>query len=242
MAQVSSAPMEHDSTETAGLASRLIGVVFSPRDAYTAVAANPRWLGAMLVSGLIIMAVNVIFLSTDVGKSATLDQQLGVMKALGVTVTDQMVQQMESRMAYAPYTTAASLLVALPLMGAIMAGLLLAVFTAVLGGGATFRQVYAVVAHSMIIGAIQQAFSFPIMYTREELTSPTKLSVFFPMLGETSFFTYFLGAIDLFYIWSMINVSIGIAVLYKRRTGPVAAVLLGIYALIAVIIAAVRAF
>jgi hypothetical protein len=127
-------------------------------------------------------------------------------------------------------------------MGAIMAGLLLAVFTAVLGGGATFRQVYAVVAHSMIIGAIQQAFSFPIMYAREELTSPTKLSVFFPMLGETSFFTYFLGAIDLFYIWSMINVSIGIAVLYKRRTGPVAAVLLGIYALIAVIIAAVRAF
>jgi hypothetical protein len=33
-----------------------------------------------------------------------------------------------------------------------------------------------------------------------------------------------------------------VAVLYKRHTGPVAAVLLGIYAVIAVIIAAVRAF
>jgi hypothetical protein len=125
---------------------------------------------------------------------------------------------------------------------ALIAGLLLAIFTAVLGGGATFKQVYAVVAHSMIIGAVQQAFSFPIMYARGEMVSPTRLSVFFPMLSETSFFTYLLSAIDLFYLWSLINVSIGVAVLYKRSTGPVVAVLLGIYALIAVIIAAVRAF
>ena len=80
------------------------------------------------------------------------------------------------------------------------------------------------------------------MYGRGEMVSPTKLSVFFPMLSETSFFTYLLSAIDLFYLWSLINVSIGVAVLYKRSTGPVVAVLLGIYALIAVIIAAVRAF
>jgi hypothetical protein len=33
----------------AWLASRLIGVVFSPRDAYAAVAAQPRWFGALAV-------------------------------------------------------------------------------------------------------------------------------------------------------------------------------------------------
>jgi len=241
MAEAVSTPI-HEQAQGAGLFARLIGVVFSPRDAYTAVAARPKWLGAMVVSGLIILAANVIFLSTEVGRNAALDQQLGVMKALGVTVTDQMVQQMQSQMAFAPYSTGASLLVMLPLMCAIIAGLLLAIFTAVLGGGATFKQVYAVVAHSMIIGAIQQAFSFPTMYAREEMTSPTKLSVFFPMLNEMGFANYLLAAIDLFYIWSLINGSIGVAVLYKRRTGPVAAVLLGIYAVIAVIIAAVRAF
>jgi hypothetical protein len=231
-----------DGTRRPGLASRLIGVVFSPRDAYSAVAAHPRWFGAMAVAGLIMIAANVIFLSTDVGKSAALDQQLGFLKALGQNVTPEIARQMESRLAYAPYTTAASLVIGLPLMSAIVAGLLLAVFTAVLGGGATFRQVYAVVAHSMIIGAIQQSFSFPIMYARAEMTSPTKLAVFLPMLDEMGFANYFFSAVDLFYIWSLINVSIGVAVLYKRRTGPVAAVLLGIYAVIAVIIASVRAF
>ena len=241
MTEVTSTPTP-DNAPGAGLAARLIGVVFSPRDAYAAVAARPRALGALIVSLVIFVATNVIFLSTDVGQAATLDQQLSVMKSFGMTVTNEMVQQMEARMAYAPYSTAASLAVGLPLICAMIAGLLLAIFTAILGGGATFKQVYAVAAHSTIIGALQQVFSMPIMYAREELRSPTVLSVFFPMLAEDSFLTYLLSAIDLFHVWSTINLAIGVAVLYKRRTGPVAAVLFGIYAVIVVIIAAVRAF
>jgi hypothetical protein len=226
----------------AGLAARLIGVLFSPRDAYTAVAARPRALGALLVVIVMMSLAQAIFLSTEVGKSATVDQQLAAMKALGVTVTDQMVQQLESRMATAQYTTPAGIAIFVPIICAAVAGLILALFTAILGGGATFKQVYAVVAHSMIVGAVTQAFSFPIQYLREEVVSPARLSVFFPMLPEESFFTYLLSAIDLFILWSLINLSIGVAVLYKRKTGSVASVLLGIYAVIALIIATVRAF
>jgi hypothetical protein len=216
-------------------------VVFSPRTAYTAVAAHPRWFGALAVSALIYIGAQVTFLSTAVGQNAALDQQISVMKAFGMNITDQMVQQMQAQMAYAPYTTGVSLLVFLPVICAAFAGLLLAVFTAILGGGATYRQVFAVVAHSLIIGALQQLFSLPIMYGRGDMASPTKLSVFFPTLDEMGFFLYLLSALDLFIIWSTINVAIGVAVLYKRRTGPIVAVLLGIYAVIAVIIAAVRA-
>jgi hypothetical protein len=241
MAEVNSTPAA-DVAPDPGLATRLIGVVFSPRDAYSAVAARPRALGALMVTVLIMIAANAIFLSSEVGQNALLAQQLNAMKAFGVTVTNDMVQQLEARLPYAVYSTAASFLVGIPLVSAMLAGLLLAIFTAVLGGGATFKQVYAVVAHSTIIGAIAQVFSMPIMYARGEMTSPATLSVFFPMLEETSFFTYLFSAIDLFHVWSLINVSIGVAVLYKRNTGPVAAVLFGIYAVIVVIIAAVRAF
>jgi hypothetical protein len=231
-----------DETPSAGLASRLFGVVFSPRSAYSVVAEHPRWFGALAVCCLIYIAAQSSFVATTVGQNAVLDQQLSVMKAIGMNVTDQMVQQMESRMAIAPYTTAASLLFFMPLVCAGVAGILLAVFTAILGGGATYRQVFAVSAHSMIIGAIQQVFNWPINYARADMSSPTRLSVFFPNLDEMSFFTYLLSGLDLFVFWSLINLSIGVAVLYKRRTGPVAAVLLGIYVTIVVIVAAVRAF
>ena len=231
-----------DETPSAGLAARLFGVVFSPRSAYSVVAAHPRWFGAMLVCCLIYIGAQSSFVATEVGQNAVLDQQLSVMKALGMNVTDQMVQQMQSRMQYAPYSTAASLLVFMPLAFAGVAGILLAVFTAILGGGATFRQVFAVVAHSAIIGAVQQVFNWPIMYARGSMSSPTRLAVFFPTLSDTGFFPYLLGGLDLFVFWSLVNTSIGIAVLYKRRTGPIAAVLLGIYVTIVVIVAAVRAF
>jgi hypothetical protein len=225
-----------------GLAARLTGVVFSPRDAYTAVVARPTWFGAMAVAVVLMAAIQSGFFSTSVGKEAYVDQALSTLKAFGMTVNDQMVQSIEAQANAAAIRQGISLVVFMPLISAVIAGLLLAIFTAIMGGSATYKQVYAVVAHSMIIGVIQQAFSFPIMYARGEMTSPTKLAVFFPMLDETSFFTYLFSAIDLFYLWSLINVSIGVAVLYKRSTAPVAAVLLGIYAVIAVIIAAVRAF
>ena len=59
MTEMTAIPNE---TPGPGLAARLIGVLFSPRDAYTAVAARPRVLGALAVSILIFALVNGIFL------------------------------------------------------------------------------------------------------------------------------------------------------------------------------------
>ncbi|HTM05094.1 MAG TPA: YIP1 family protein [Vicinamibacterales bacterium] len=241
MTDVTTSAEEHQAP-SAGLVTRLIGVIFSPRDAYTAVANRPRALGAMVVAAVLIAGIQGIFFSTQVGKDAYVTQALNTMKAVGVTVTDQMVQTIEAQAPTAAIRQTVSVAIFMPLLAAMVAGLLLAVFTAVLGGGASYKQVFAVVAHSMIISALAQAFSFPIMYFQGEMTSPTRLSVFFPMLPEQGFFTYLLSALDLFYFWWLFNMAIGVAVLYKRRTGPVASLLLGIYAVIAVIIAAVRAF
>jgi hypothetical protein len=225
-----------------GLAARLFNVVLSPRRAYEAIAARPRAFGALIVVLLIMIAAQSTFLSTRVGQNAAIEQQLSTMKSLGINVTDQMAQQMAAGAGRAPYFSAVSLLVFVPLFVAAEAGILLAIFTVVAGGGATFRQVFAVIAHSAIIGALAQVFSFPIMYLQGQMSSPTRLAVFFPMLDDMGFAYYLLAAIDLFYIWATINVAIGIAVVYKRHTGPVAALLLGIYAVIAVIIATVRTF
>lgn len=224
-----------------GLAARIGNVFVAPRAAYTAVAARPSALGVLLVIILVMAAAEYVFLSTEVGRNATMDQQVAAMKAFGVNVTDQMVQQLQNRMGIAKYTSALSAAVFVPLVAAIVSGLVLMIFTAILGGGATYRQVFAVVAHSQVIMALSQLFTLPIAYAREEIVSPTRLSVFFPMLDDTRFLYYLLSAIDLFYIWLVVNLAIGIAVLYKRRTGAIAGVLLGIYAVIAVIIAVWRA-
>ena len=125
-------------------------------------------------------------------------------------------------------------------MCAVVAGLVLGVFNAVLGGDATFKQVYAIVVHSGFLMALQQLFVLPLNYARQSMSSPTNLAVFFPFLDETSFPAMLLGGIDLFFIWLIVNLSIGIGVLYKRRTAPIALTLLGIYVSVVLVIAGVR--
>jgi hypothetical protein len=224
------------------LAARLVGVIFSPRPTYEAVAAHPRSFGVLAVAILVMMLTQGVFLSTDVGKRALLDTQVSSLESFGVTVSDEMYAQMESRLGIAPYTTAASQLVIIPLVSALFAGLLLAVFTAVLGGNATFKHVYAIVAHSTVILALQQLFNTPIAYARGDMTSATRLSVFLPGLDEMGFTSHLLSALDLFLAWWLVSIAIGIAALYRRKTGPIAAGLLAAYIAIALIIAVVRAF
>ncbi len=105
---------------------------------------------------------------------------------------------------------------------------------------ATFKQVFSVVVHSGFVIAVQQFFILPLDYVRESMTSPTSLSVFLPFLEETSFAARFLGALDLSVLWWMLNLAIGLGVLYKRRTGPIAMGMFVTYLVIALVIAAIR--
>ena len=49
-----------------------------------------------------------------------------------------------------------------------------------------------------------------------------------------------LGSIDLFIIWWIVSLAIGLGVLYKKRTGPIASSFIAVYVSIGLIIAAIR--
>jgi len=65
--------------------------------------------------------------------------------------------------------------------------------------------------------------------------------VLFPMLPEGSFLAKFLGTIDLFTVWWVMVMAIGLAVVYRRKTRPIAISLFALYGVIAVAIAAFQA-
>jgi len=72
------------------------------------------------------------------------------------------------------------------------------------------------------------------------LGGQASLAVFVPLLDENSFPARLLGSIDLFLIWWMISLAIGLGVLYKRRTAPIATTMLVTYGVMGLAIAAVR--
>ena len=224
-----------------GLLSRVVGVFFSPRATFAEVAARPRVLGALGIGMIVVVVALFAFFSSEVGQQAWIDQQIRGSESFGRSMNDQQIAGMERIAPYMRYIVAVLYLVFVPIVVLITSGILLGVFNALLGGDATFKQVLSVVSHAGLITALQTAFAMPLDYVRETMSSPSTLGVFVPFLDEKSFPSLLLGSIDVFHIWWLVTLSIGLAVLYKRRTGGVATGLFTVYGVIILAIAAVRA-
>jgi len=221
--------------EAKSLPARFVGVLFAPRATYAAVAAHPRWLGIFLTVFVISATASTGLLMTDVGRNAVLDQQMAARP-----MTQAQIDAMEKIAPYFVYLAPVFQLLGLAIGSLVIAGVAFAVFNAMLGGDATFKQVFAIVAHSGVILATLSIFTTPLAYVRETLSGTTNLAVFFPFLDETSFAAKLLGSIDLIVIWWLLSIAIGLGVLYRKRTGPIATTMFALYAAIALVIAAIK--
>ena len=224
----------------AGLLTRFVGIITSPKATYEGVVAHPRWFGMLLLTTLIVMVCSAGPMFTEWGRQAALDQQVQVMESFGANVTDEMYANLERRMSIAPYTTAGGILFGTVVMLLLVSGILYAVFNAAMGGNATFKQLVTVVVHAGVISALAQLFAAPLNYARGSMSSATNLAVLLPMLDENSFVAQFLGMIDLFMVWYVLVLAIGLAVLYRRRTQPIAISLFALYGVIAIVVALVK--
>ena len=218
--------------------ARFIGIITAPRATFASVAAHPKILGMLLLTVVISAFGAALPMTTDAGKQAAIDKQVQTMEAFGRPVDDKMYAAFQKGTAILPYTTGGGMLVGMPIMFAVFAGILFAVFNGGMGGEARYKQIYAVVVHSGVIGALQQLFAGPLNYFRGAVSSPTSIGVLLPMLDEKSFIGRLLGMIDIFTIWSVLVLAIGLGVLYRRKTQPIATTLFGVYAIIIVCIAA----
>ena len=220
------------------LPARFFGIISAPGDTFRAVAAHPRWLGMLVLLTVIVAVCAALPMTTEAGKEAALKTQVEGMEAFGMQVSDQAYERMRAGMAIAPYTTGGSMLVVGPIMTVVVAGIFFVVFN-IAGGGATFKQLFTVLVHAGVISTLQQLFTGPLNYFRGAVTSATNLAVLLPMVDPKSFVGRVLAATDLFLIWYIAVLAIGLGVLYKRRTQPIAITLYAIYAVIVLAIAAV---
>jgi hypothetical protein len=224
-----------------GLFARLIGVLFSPKETFAAIVARPRWLAVMIVTLVMSSAAYYVILSSQDMQDAIVDQQVRAMESRGNVVSDQQIANIERFIGYLPVGYAVGIFVLGPLFGAAIAGIVTGIFTTLMGGNGTFKQVFAVMNHAGFIPAISALFIAGMLAVGAKPIGArppgANLGVFLPMLEETSFLAVLLRSIDMFLLWWMVVLAIGLGVLYKRRTGPIATTFIGLYIVIALLIA-----
>lgn len=223
-----------------GLFSRAIGVITAPTATFAHIVRKPKVAGILFLVSLVVGLAQGLPQLTERGRAAALELQVQQMERFGMTVTDEVYQQMElrSRSSLGAITTIVGTMVGMPFAVVIISLLLWVVFNAILGGTATFKHVMSVVAHSQVIPAVGAIFAAPIMYARGALTNGVaNLGALLPMLDETSYLAHVLGMIDLFMIWWVVVLAIGLATLYKKPVRSVATSLFIFYGILVLVIA-----
>ena len=219
------------------LFARFVGIITAPTDTFRSVVAHPKWFGMLALTTVLVAVFTALPMTTDAGRQAAVDQQVDSMKSFGMDVNDQMYDRLEKQSAIMPYTTGGSILVIAPIMAVIFSGILFAIFNAALGGEASFKQVFSVWVHAGAVSALSTVFSGIVNYFAGKVGSAANLGSLLPMLPERSFAANLLGTVDVFLIWWVLVLAIGLGVLYKRRTQPIAISLFSLYAVIALGIA-----
>lgn len=222
------------------LVARFIGIITSPGETFQSVVAAPKWLGMLVVTAVLVAVFSALPMTTDAGKQATIDMQERSIQSFGVQVSDQVHERLEQGAARLPYTTGIAAFVFTPIAALIVSGILFAIFNAGFGGEASFKQVFTVYVHTGVIGVLSLMFSGTINYFRGTQGGVANLGALLPMIPDASFLGHLLGMIDIFMIWTVIVLAIGLAVLYRRKTSPIAISLLCVYGVIAIAIALIK--
>jgi hypothetical protein len=215
-------------------------MVRSPGATLERAIQQPRSFGLAVLIVAISAVCTAGYLSTRVGELAGLDQQVRQLEAFGVEVTESGYAQLR---VWAPYRAAAS--AAVILGGWPLAWMTLAWIIKRLGNRldatASYAQVLTIVVHASAILAVRSLVALPINYARESIGGATSLSTVMPAFGESTFPARLLGALDVFLLWWVALMAIGLGKLYGRPTIRIARWLLGAYAVWAIAIALAQA-
>jgi len=195
----------------------------------------------MLIVDIVIPSLATgLFLSTEVGQQALLQQQLRTIEEFGLTASDEDLARFERMTGYVPYIQSATLVVATPLVSLVLAGLLFVVGHVFLSMTGAFKHAFSIVVHVGFIAALGRLFAAPLNYATGSVASPSTLAAFVPMLEADTFAVRFLSAVDVFIVWQMVLLAVGLSVLSHRRSPPIVLAFLLLYALVATVIAVGR--
>lgn len=219
---------------------RVIGVLWHPRRTMNEVASRPAF-ALVWVAILAVLAVCAFaLLSTSVGRQALVDERVRVVEALGGRVDDAAYGALQANPPWLVYLTSGGRLLLTPAITLLVAVGLVAL-AALDGVKVRFVTALAVTVHASVVLALQQVVATPLHFMRESLTSPTNIGGLLPMLDEGSLPARWLGSIDVFGLWWVCLLAIGLAAATGRPGRRYLARLLVGYIGIAALVAAVFA-
>lgn len=219
---------------------RVTGVLTHPRATMAEVVRHPAFITTWAVVLLVVAVCGGLLLSTAVGQQALVDERVRVVEALGGRVDDAEYARLKASPPVSVYLTSGGrLLLTPPLTLLVAAGL--AALARLDGVRVTFVTALAIAVHATVVLALQQVMATPVHYLYESLTSPTNVAGVIRVFDEGSWPARLFGTIDVFGVWWMWLLAVGVAAATGRPARRYVWRLLAVYVGIAALVAAIFA-
>ena len=209
--------------------ARIFGMYFSPRKTYEYLRAKPKWLLPFIIVCLVALFSN--YLAKDIAIQEQIER-VQMSERLTEEQKDQYLERIEagSSGVQAYIQLAATPVVILIILVAV-SGLFLFFGNMLFGGQAGFRQMLSVYTHAGLVSVPGAIIKVPIMLAQGTTKVQTSLAVMLSADAEGSILYRLLSRFDLFSIWSVILLIIGVSVVYRFSSGKASTMVLVIWAL-----------
>jgi hypothetical protein len=224
-------------TKADSVGSMLVNIFLSPMRVFESIKAKPTWIIPFVITLLAMAGTSYVVapLAMEMQK-----QQIMTSDKYTPEQRDVAVQQMETYKGVGAIFGVVGGIFGGAIMVFLMAGIIMLMGSVVFGGSAKFMELVSLVCFAGMISVLGQLVKTPLM--KQTIDIRTSLAVLLPGSDIKPFVYTILNSLtDVFFVWEMILVIGGVAVLYNFSKGKSAAIVLIPVGVILVIFSAVRA-
>jgi len=197
-----------------GGASKVFNIFFEPRKVFESLRIKPTWLVPYIIVAL--LAIGSFYFTYPFSMNQQVErirENDKISEEQKQIFIEKMTEQNHPPLWQIPFAPVGTLIVF-----AIVAGVLFFVFNVLLGGDSTFRRVFSVYCYSSLIAIPAMIVKFPLIMMKKDIGVQTSLALLLSADSKNTFLYRTLSGFDIFNLWQVILVSIGMGVLYSYTT------------------------
>jgi len=205
-------------TQDLSVLQRIITVFVAPTATFKAVRNRPKWLAPFLI--ILVLTLGITHFLKPVAQEVQREAVIEQLEKQGMSDSeiDSQLENMQSMMKIWMYPSA---LLATAFM--LFAGALIWLFVSntIIGSDVNFGQMMGVNCYRYLILILGSLIKLPIMLSQNTINVHFSLATFMSDEAQNTFIYKFLSNIELFNIWSIAVLCIGIAVVSRVKVEKV---------------------
>ena len=187
----------------------ILDIYFAPSKVFNALKEKPQWITPLIIVLLVVAVTAVVTVSLT--REAIIARQEEMFQERGMS--EEQIEQAKQ------FTSGPIIMISGAISAAIFTAVLLVVFALVVnlfiplfGGESGFKKIFSVICFSALVTVPAAILKIILLAITGSPYVTTSLALLAPGLAKNSFTYQLLSGFDLFVIWEMILVSMGISI------------------------------